>query len=80
MSIALSELSTTINTIHLVEGGYVPAGGFNNPNRGGFKQGGAGNITNNGGDTFVFNSPKAIDEIEAARQMKKVKQDMAEGF
>lgn len=80
MSITLSELSTTINTIHLVEGGYVPAGGFNNPNRGGFKQGGAGNITNNGGDTFVFNSPKAIDEIEAARQMKKVKQDMAEGF
>ena len=58
----------------------MPAGGFNNPNRGGFKQGGAGNITNNGGDTFVFNSPKAIDEIEAARQMKKVKQDMAEGF
>lgn len=80
MSITLSELSTTINTIHLVEGGYVPAGGFNNPNRGGFKQGGAGNITNNGGDTFVFNSPKAINEIEAARQMKKVKQDMAEGF
>ena len=33
-----------------------------------------------GGDTFIFNSPKAIDEIEAARQMKKTKQDMAEGF
>lgn len=32
------------------------------------------------GDTFIFNSPKAIDEIEAARQMKKTKQDMAEGF
>lgn len=37
---------------------------------------------NNGGngDTFIFNSPKAIDEIEAAKQMKKTKQDMAEGF
>ena len=37
---------------------------------------------NNGenGDTFVFYSPKAIDEIEAAKQMKKTKQDMAEGF
>lgn len=80
MSIALSELSTTINAIPLTEGGYVPAGGFNNSDAGGFKQGSAGNITNNGGDTFVFNSPKAIDEIEAARQMKKVKQDMAEGF
>lgn len=32
------------------------------------------------GDIFIFNSPKAIDEIEAARQMKKTKQDMAEGF
>ena len=80
MSIALSELSTSVNAIHLTEGGYVPAGGFNNSNVGGFKKGSAGNITNNGGDTFVFNSPKAIDEIEAARQMKKVKQDIAEGF
>ena len=32
------------------------------------------------GDTFIFNSPKAIDEIEAAKQIKKTKQDMAEGF
>ena len=32
------------------------------------------------GDTFNFYSPKPIDEIEAARQMKKTKQDMAEGF
>lgn len=36
--------------------------------------------TGGNGDTFIFNSPKAIDEIEAARQMKKTKQDMAEGF
>ncbi len=36
--------------------------------------------TNGNGDTFIFNSPKAIDEIEAAKQMKKTKQDMAEGF
>ena len=32
------------------------------------------------GDTFIFNSPKPIDEIEAARQMKKAKRDLAEGF
>ena len=36
--------------------------------------------SNGNGDTFIFNSPKAIDEIEAAKQMKKTKQDMAEGF
>lgn len=36
--------------------------------------------TGGNGDTFIFNSPKAIDEIEAAKQMKKTKQDMAEGF
>lgn len=36
--------------------------------------------TSGNGDTFIFNSPKAIDEIEAAKQMKKTKQDMAEGF
>lgn len=38
------------------------------------------NNNNGKGDTFIFNSPKAIDEIEAAKQMKKTKQDMAEGF
>lgn len=38
------------------------------------------NNSGGNGDTFIFNSPKAIDEIEAAKQMKKTKQDMAEGF
>lgn len=33
-----------------------------------------------GGDTFIFNSPKAINEVEASRQMKRAKQDIAEGF
>ena len=39
--------------------------------------------TNNkysGGDTFIFNSPKAINEFEAARQMKRMKRELAEGF
>lgn len=36
--------------------------------------------TSGNGDTFIFHSPKAIDEIEAAKQIKKTKQDMAEGF
>lgn len=39
------------------------------------------NQNNSGnGDTFVFYSPKAIDEIEAAKQMKKTKRELAEGF
>lgn len=33
-----------------------------------------------GGDTFIFNSPEAIDEVEAAHQMKKAKRELAEGF
>lgn len=33
-----------------------------------------------GGDTFIFNSPKPIDEIEAAKQMKQTKRELAEGF
>ena len=32
------------------------------------------------GDTFVFYSPKPIDEIEAAKQVKKTKRELAEGF
>lgn len=32
------------------------------------------------GDTYNFYSPKAIDAVEAARQMKKVKRELSEGF
>ena len=32
------------------------------------------------GDTYVFNSPKAIDEKEAARQIKLMKQQLALGY
>lgn len=62
--------------------GYIGYNGFtrvqapNDDNR----YGGNDRDNRGGGDTFIFNSPKAIDEIEAARQMKKAKQDMAEGF
>lgn len=38
------------------------------------------NPDNPGGDTFNFYSPKPIDEIEAARQLKKTKRDLSEGF
>lgn len=32
------------------------------------------------GDTFIFNSPEPIDEVEAAHQMKKAKRELSEGF
>lgn len=62
--------------------GYVGYGGFtNNPNSDKYtERDDSGKPKFGDGDTFIFNSPKAIDEIEAARQMKKTKQDMAEGF
>lgn len=62
--------------------GYIGYNGFtkiptpNDDNR----YGGNDRDNKGGGDTFIFNSPKAIDEIEAARQMKQTKRDIAEGF
>lgn len=62
--------------------GYIGYNGFtriptsNDDNR----YGGSNRDDRGGGDTFIFNSPKAIDEIEAARQMKQTKRDIAEGF
>lgn len=61
--------------------GYVTYNGF-------VKQGQAiekvinskGGNGDSNGDTFIFNSPKPIDEIEAAKQMKRVKRELAEGF
>lgn len=63
--------------------GYI---GYSGSNGGGGDRrgGGSGSTGNNqaggGGDTFIFNSPKPISEIEAARQMKEAKRDLAEGF
>lgn len=47
--------------------------GYNDADKGGSNAG-------SGGNTYVFYSTKAIDEIEAARQMKRAERDMAEGF
>ena len=64
-----------------VELGYVTYNGFAklkeyNENRDILKK----NDNNSDGDTFVFYSPKPINEIEAAKQMKKTKRELAEGF
>ena len=36
--------------------------------------------TSGGGDTFIFQSPKPIDEVQAARMLRNTKRDLAEGF
>lgn len=60
---------------------YVGYGGFRNSALSvSNSTGNSSGQVRSGGDTFIFNSPKAIDEIEAARQMEKTKRDMAEGF
>ena len=38
------------------------------------------NGSGGGGDNFYFYSPEPIDEMEAAKQMKRAKRDLAEGF
>lgn len=61
--------------------GYVGYNGFTKPaDSERYVDRGNGRDSLRTGDTFIFNSPKAIDEIEAAKQVKRAKRDMAEGF
>lgn len=82
----LKSLNTLIQTGNLLVNsdgslGYVGYNGFDrNNNSNGYVDVKNPKGNNGHGDTFIFNSPKPIDEIEASRQMKKTKQEMAEGF
>lgn len=82
----LKSLNTLIQTGNLFinsDGsiGYVGYNGFDkNNNLSGYVDVKKPKGDNGNGDTFIFNSPKPIDEIEASRQMKKTKQELAEGF
>lgn len=60
--------------------GYVTYNGFTKLKEVRERQDRIGQRDSGNGDTFIFNSPKAIDEIEAAKQMKKAKRELAEGF
>ncbi len=60
--------------------GYVTYNGFVKQSQAIEKVVNSRNNRDSGGDTFIFNSPKNIDEIEAARQLKKTKRELAEGF
>lgn len=62
-----------------VELGYITHNGFVKQQQM-FNDRDRKNPVNSSGDTFNFYSPKAIDEIEAAKQLKKVKRELAEGF
>lgn len=59
--------------------GYVGHRGTNNTDGDNDKPGN-NDPRGNGGNTYVFYTTKAIDEIEAAKQMKRAERDMAEGF
>lgn len=82
----LKSLNTLIQTGNLLVNsdgsiGYVGYNGFDrNNNSSGYVDVKEQKGNNGHGDTFIFNSPKPIDEIEASRQMKKTKQELAEGF
>lgn len=60
--------------------GYVTYAGFTKLKQHKEKQDGTSRNDSGSGDTFVFYSPKSIDEIEAAKQIKKTKRELAEGF
>lgn len=60
--------------------GYVGYNGITKISNGDPDKSGNGDTNGNGGNTYVFYTTKAIDEIEAARQMKRAERDMAEGF
>lgn len=60
--------------------GYIGYGGFSSRSKTPTSDNPSNPRDYGEGDTFVFNSPKPIDEVEAARQMKKTKQEIAEGF
>ena len=82
----LKSLNTLIQTGNLFVNsdgsvGYVGYNGFDkNNNSSGYVDVKKPKGDNGNGDTFIFNSPKPIDEIEASRQMRKTKQELAEGF
>lgn len=82
----IKSLNTLIQTGNLFVNsdgslGYVGYNGFDrNNNSNGYVDVKKQKGDNGHGDTFIFNSPKPIDEIEASRQMKKTKQELAEGF
>lgn len=61
--------------------GYIGYGGFTKSNNAGKDEpDNDNNPKNTGGNTYVFYTSKPIDEIEAARQMRKTERDMTEGF
>lgn len=80
----LNDMALLIGAGQLVAAGnfgYVGYNGFGTaPASANVETWDSGNNGNGNGDTFIFNSPNPIDEIEAARQVRKTKQDMAEGF
>ena len=77
--ITLQRLALSVLSEARDELGYISYHGFKKSNSA-FGKLQENNPNSPSGDTYIFNSPKPIDEIEAAKQMKKAKRDLAEGF
>lgn len=60
--------------------GYIGYGGFRNPARQEPEPKDGKPVNGSGGNTYVFYTTKAINEIEAAKLMRRTERDMAEGF
>lgn len=65
-----------------LDAGIISNTGYETSSNSNVTNGTAGsNVTNNKtGNTFIFNSPVAIDEIEAARRLEKTQRELEEGF
>lgn len=59
---------------------YVFNGGGNNNTNESVRNDIPNNPVSSGGDTYIFQSPKPIDEVQAARMLRNTKRDLAEGF
>ena len=83
----LEYIRTTCQSILEVGKAVVAVGSDYTPRQNPYGESGTGKKPNNPedpprhtGDTYNFYSPKAIDEIEAAKQIKRTKLELAEGF
>lgn len=80
----LTDIVDTGNSVVTPEGFILDTGKSKPSDSLDLKRGGTsdtsetGNVTNN--YYYTFNSPKAIDEIEASRKFKETQRDLSEGF
>lgn len=80
----LTDIVDTGNAVVTPEGFILDTGRSKPSDSLDLKRGGTSNTSESGNVTnnyyYTFNSPKAIDEIEASRKLKETQRDLSEGF